>query len=1387
MSKFAILRQVLPALLLLGASSALAQTLDEVWAHPPPEARLKSYWWWLNGNVTKESLTQDLEAMKAKGFGGAVIFDGDGAAQDGNSPVPHGPTFATLEWRELFKHTLHEADRLGLELSLNIQSGWNLGGPMVKPEDAPKKLTWSETRITGGTQFTGKLGEPARRDNFYRDLFVLAYRLKPAASSRQVPPTLSASSAYSNQIAKLAADGAADTFWVSDGTEAGQGPTPAKPQWLQLDFSSAVSAEGLVLSPRDTYGPRDCELQSSDDGKAFRTVKKFIAGVRGETKISFPTAKGRAFRLVITGSFDPKFPRTPRNVQVAEIKLLGENGAVLGVAGVRPPLQNQREKSLLAALRPFSAPDSAPLFAEFPATPGEEDAHVGDVMDLTAKLDQDGTLRWEVPAGEWQVIRFGFTLNDHCRVSTCSEGWEGYALDPFDAGAFRRYWDAVVEPLLQDAGPFAGKTLKYLHTDSWEVEVANWTPTLREEFRQRRGYDLLPWLPVITGSILNSRAESDRFLNDFRRTMGDLAIDNHYRLMRDGAYKHGMLIHPESGGPHAVPIDAQQCLGFNDAPMSEFWASAWRHRVGDENRFFIKQPASAAHTYGHKLVLAEGFTTVGPHWQETLWDNLKPAFDKAICEGLNMLVWCSWVSSPKSMGMPGQQLFAGTHVNANVTWWNKSQPFFDYINRCQAMMQQGLFVADVAYYYGSHVPNFARLKSSDPARILPGYDYDVVTEEVMLNRMSVKNGRLVLPDGMSYRVLVLPERTGISLPVLRKLRELVQAGATVIGPRPTTALSLRDFPHNDEEVARLAAELWDGKAGRGRVIAGKTAREVLQADGVNPDFGFLSTLNSPLPTSVDYIHRQTADADIYFVANRTNQPVRGTATFRVSGKVPELWNPVTGERHVASDYKQVDGRTQVPLAFDPCGSWVVVFRDSASRSPVVAEPNLSETTMTNIVGGWKVSFDPKWGGPNAVEFPELVSWTERLEPGIKYYSGTAIYTKTFDLPAQFTHHASRIILELGNVRELAEVRLNGKSCGITWTPPFRVDVTDAIRAGSNQLEIEVVNFWPNRLIGDAKLPSEKRRTRTNIAKFDQPKGDVNYTTLMPSGLLGPVKLVRVSTSTANGSAHETGNVTLPLWPGRPPGNVSGKPETELPARGDDVRRITDVQQPSITVFPAASTNKPLPAVIICPGGGYGILAIDKEGAEVAEWLNRIGITAVLLTYRVPQNREGAFMDAQRAIRLVRQHAKEWNIDSQRVGMIGFSAGGHLTARLSTGYEQRAYPEVDAADQQSCRPDFAMLIYPAYLVDKQGKLASELVVTPQTPSTFLIHTKDDKTFVKGSVVYDQALKAVGVASEFHLFDTGGHGYGLRPSTNAVCHWPELCQQWVQRTIWKVPGK
>ncbi|MEI7730636.1 MAG: glycosyl hydrolase [Verrucomicrobiota bacterium] len=1084
-----------------------AGELEQGWNNPPRDARLRAYWWWLNGNVTKEAITRDLEEMKDKGFGGALICDAGGAEQRGNAQVPHGPTFGTPAWRELYKHTLREADRLGLEMSLNILSGWNLGGPMIKPEDAAKKLVWTELRATGPAKFEQALPTPKKRDGYYQDLFVVAYRLKAGAATQTEFTGLTVSSEQANNSAERMADGNPNTFWVSNGSDMGQGPTKARPVWVQLNFSQAISADRLVVQPRPGYGPRDCEIQVSDDGKTFRPIKVFTATEKAETVVSFSAVTGKAVRLVIFSSFDPRFPQSPRNVQIAELKLSGKDGAWPASAQGHRPIQFWQEKAVHTTLH-FSAPDTAPLFQDFPAEPGEEDTQAAGVIDLTTKLGADGVLRWEVPEGNWQVFRFGCTIGNHATVSTSSEGWAGYAVDALDRDAFKRYWDAVVEPLIADAKPWLGRTLKYLHTDSWEVEAVNWTPTLREEFRKRRGYDLLPFLPVLAGRMVNSRPVSNRFLHDFRRTIGDLVADNHYGFFLENAHKHGLQIHPESGGPHAVPLDAQQCLGIVDAPMSEFWAWSWEHRIGDSNRFFLKQPASAAHTYGRRLVLGEGFTTIGPHWQETIWDNLKPAFDHALCEGLNLLVWHAFVCSPKEMGIPGQQYFAGTHFNPNTTWWPKSGAFLGYVDRSQFLLQQGLFVADACYYYGDHVPNFTQIKSSNPAKVLPGYDYDVLTADALIARLSVKDGRLVLPDGMSYRVLVLPDRTVISLPVLRKLKELVAAGATVIGPKPTEATGLQGYPQSDAEVARLAGELWgdcNGQSvqqhafGKGRVFWGKTAREVLQADGVKPDCSFTSSLPN---ADLDYIHRNVNGADIYFVASRSNRWEEARCAFRVSGKAPEIWNAVTGERRFADAYEQAEGQTVVPLEFSPYGSWFVIFRDSAAQHPATAKSNqLKLEPQTELAGPWIVKFDPKWGGPAAVQFDSLISWPTHPDSGIKYYSGTATYEKTFAAPAALQVAGRRAWLDLGAVRELAEVRLNGKPLGIVWAPPFRVEITGALKPSGNVLEVEVVNFWPNRIIGDQFLPEEKRFTKTNVRKLTQ------KTALMESGLLGPVRLM----------------------------------------------------------------------------------------------------------------------------------------------------------------------------------------------------------------------------------------------------------------------------------------
>ena len=900
-----------------------ADDLDHGFANPPQAARTRAYWWWLNGNVTRAAITKDLEWMRQIGMGGGLVFDAGGATQGGHAPVPAGPMFGSTEWRALFVHALKEADRLGLEIGLNLQSGWNLGGPMVQPDQAAKLVVWSETRANGPAELTLKLPAPKATHDFYRDTFVLAF-------PRKNPPTN------------------------------------------------------------------------------------------------------------------------------------------------HPPIRQLAQKSASRELG-GSATDCTPLLDDVPATPGEEDAAAAEVKDLTDKLGPDGTLHWNAPAGEWVILRFGYT-NNGARVSTASGDWNGMVLDYLDADALRWYWGQVIAPIIADAGPLAGKSWKMVQTDSWELGGTNWTATLPAEFQHRRGYDLRPWLPVLAGYIIGSRDASNRFLTDLRRTIADCVADNHYGTMAALAGRHGLGIQPESAGPHTAPLDGLMCYGRSTWPMSEFWVPS-PHRPTDGSRFFVKQASSAAHIYGKPIVCAEGFTSIGPQWNDVLWSAQKPSFDHEACAGLNLVFWHAFTCSPQEMGLPGQEYFAGTHFDPQLTWANQAHAFIAYLNRCQFLLQQGDFVADVLYYYGNHVPNIARLKQDDPAKVLPHYDYDVINEEVLL-RASVRDGRVCLPSGMTYRVLVLPQIPVMSLELARKLGELAASGATIVGPKPTRTTGRQD----DAALATIANKLWDHGA-----ITPRTALDALDGLGVAPD----------VEGDLDWIHRRTATADIYFLSNRQAQPVKVAASFRVPGKLPELWDPVTGMTREAAEFSQTDGRTIVPLEFEPHGSWFVIFRRPATPRHGTNFPQL--TPVLELGGPWDVSFDPHWQGPEHVTFDALVDWTQRPEDPIRYYSGTAVYRKSFDAPIP-ARPAGRLHLALGDVSLLAEVHLNGKNLGVLWCPPFRVDITHALQPTANELEVRVVNSWYNRVIKDQSLPAAQRLTTTNIRLKPGAKP-------APSGLLGPVRIL----------------------------------------------------------------------------------------------------------------------------------------------------------------------------------------------------------------------------------------------------------------------------------------
>jgi len=1071
--------------------------MPQEFSNPPQEYGVRCWWWWLNSNVTKEAITRDLEAMKAKGFSGALIFDAGGAEQRGNRQVPAGPRYASEAWRQLLTHAVREAERLGLELGLSIQSGWNLGGPSITPQLAAKRLTFSEIEVSGPAVFADKLPQPPTIDNFYRDIAVLAWPVKPASAAQ-----LTASFQQTDYPAANAADGNPATYWVSGTDQPQLGPAVNRPQHLLISLEKSARIRGLQITPHKGYGPRKCQLQVSRDGQSFESICSFEMkdDIYQET---FESAAVRHIRLVITGAFDPRYPETPRNVQIAEIALLDEQGRNLLRPSARKPIQNLELKAMYEELG-MSAPDCRFLLDDEPPQEGEEDVHTEEILNLTDKLDAEGRLHWQIPQGRWTILRCGFTPTE-ARVSTSSQGWEGRVLDYMNADTFRVYWNEVVEPLLADIGPSVGRTLKYLQTDSWECGGMNWTDSFAAEFQKRRGYDPIVYLPVIAGKIVDSRIASNAFLADFRKTIGDCVADNHYQVFADLAHQHSLGIQPESGGPHAGPFDAIKCLGRSDMMMSEFWVPS-PHRPRPVDRFYVKQAASAAHIYGRPLVGAESFTSIGPHWNDVLWKSQKPSMDHEFCSGLNLIFLHTFTCSPPAMGLPGQEYFAGTHINPQVTWWDYSDAFFEYIARCQYLLQKGLFEADVLYYYGDHIPNVARLKEDDPAKVLPGFDYDLTNEEILL-QLNVEDGRITVPGGLRYRLLVLPDHKVLSLAALEKIDQLVRQGATVLGPKPQRLVSLTGGQAAQEKFKLLAEQLWpvhpsekgQQQVGSGRVIWGKTARQVLIDDGILPDFEYQAAADAAL----DYIHYTIDGMDIYFVCNQTEQMQTAVCRFRITDRQAELWNPLTGQIRRNILQRQTGSQTEIPLRFEPYGSLFVLFQDKTMPEAGVQTANYFDCqSVLTIAGPWRVHFDPIWGGPSETVFERLISWTEHPDENIRFYSGKAIYETDFVFEHQPDNQATTYWLDLGRVEDIgiARIRLNGQDLGIVWTPPFRAEISTIIKAGKNRLEVDVINSWRNRLIGDRDLPADQRRTKTNIRVTPQ-------WTLLESGLLGPVQIL----------------------------------------------------------------------------------------------------------------------------------------------------------------------------------------------------------------------------------------------------------------------------------------
>ena len=1089
------------------------ERMAEGFSNPPPEARPRVWWHWMKGNVTRDGIIKDLDWMTSVGIGGVQNFD-----VDLQTPVivDRPVRYMTDEWQAMFRFAVEEADRRGLEFAIAASPGWSeTGGPWVQPEDGLKKVVWSEILVSAG-QTVPPLPEPPRTTGpfqdlplyeplatvhgeghkipqLYRDIAVLA--VSTEAVSERMPAVL---------INGTATDGDAlldDS--LQSALDVAQLGSEGEPATIEYRFTQPqrVSAASLYIDKAKwMFGNARVSplLQASDDGAIWRDIAS-IGVSTVPTTISFEPITAAFFRLQLT----------PNQIQMSNMgepmpgivpptflaALAGNSSAPFSVASFQlhnePRLHQFETKAGFALTRDYFEMDSpdATLMGADPSR----------VLDLTDKLAADGTLNWTPPDGDWRILRFGYSLLGTTNHPAPPEA-TGLEVDKFDGDAVRRYLDTYLGMYREATGDalLGERGLQALLTDSIEVGAANWTPRMIEQFKRLRGYDPTPWLPTLAGVIIGSAADSDRFLFDYRRTLADLIASEHYATVAEVAHANGLIVYGEALEDNRPSLgDDMAMRSHADIPMSALWTHG--RETGPKPSYVadMRGAASVAHVYGSNLAAAESMTSALYFWGYAP-RSLRRFIDLEFSHGINRPVIHTSVHQPLDEKVPGLSLMIfGQFFNRHESWASMAKPWVDYMSRNAFMLQQGRFFADVAYFYGEEAPLTGLYGATLPTNTPKNFAYDFVNADIVSTQLQVDGNELVSKGGARYRVLYLGGSSQrMTLKTLQRIASLVESGAVVVGNAPERTPGL-----NDDEAAfdALVSALWDGSGdsrfGAGRLISGVTIDDAMTKLGIAADVDVMANTDDG---EVLFLHRITDAGDTYFINNRLNRAAMLPIRFRVTGKVPELWHADTGRIEPIS--YRVDGEhTLVELDLEMDGSVHVMFsKPSAEDAVVVTKP--TELASIAVNGSWEVSFETGRGGPDTPEiFDQLSSFSDHDNPAIRYFSGVATYRTTFELD-QTHRDATTMKLDLGDVADLAEVRVNGEWVGNPWHAPFTVDVSDAIRVGQNELEIHVANRWVNRLVGDAALPDEARMTWTAIPTF---RADAPLT---PAGLLGPVTL-----------------------------------------------------------------------------------------------------------------------------------------------------------------------------------------------------------------------------------------------------------------------------------------
>jgi len=1063
-------------------------TTPDNFMEPIEKYGVHAWWHWMDGNITKDGIRKDLEAMAQQGITQVTILNVSMYGQQF-----HGLKnieFDTPEWYEMFRYVLAKADSLHITVGAQNCDGWSTsGGPWITPEYGMKEISWTKTLVSGGVTVQETLPQPYSLHGFYRDVAVVAIK------------TGNKSSRFIQAVPAISTNGKNTNQQLFDGCPVG-GAMVKEGDALTIDFKDNFETNKISIHPRKKFMwgstnkvekvETSYSLEAKNASGDFVKVADFkIEGFNKTVCINIPEIKSMSFRLKVTGMSNHD------EFYISELELLKDDELPMYFSDI---LNHQAKTESV---------QNASAEQYFNVTENEGTNRLiqpENIVDISKNVDGDGNLNWDVPDGEWEIIRFGYTITGQTNFPATATGL-GLECDKMDTTAFNIHFNNYPQKLIDRAGKYTGNTFKFLLVDSWECLFQNWTKTFPEEFEKLNGYSIIEWIPVLCGEVVESSKNTESFLYDYRRTIATLIETNYFKHFSEQCHRSGLEMHGEViyGGPKLPPLDVLKAYSYTDMPMFEFWARDNKELelVYEEAPERISHFASsAALFYDKKSVGSEAYTGHASY-SESPW-KLKPYGDRAYCSGINQMILHSYIHQPTD-SIPGiaMNYFFGQPFNRLNSYWEQLSGWTKYQARIQSILQNATDANDVLFYVGDRFPQF----SVNLADLPDGYGSNVCNFDILQNKLQVKNHKIEFRDGVSFSLLVLPKQEGMNYQALLRLKEMIENGAYVYGEKPLCSYSLADEKNHREDFERIVQQIWGNNPdeknniveyGKGRVLWGMSLKKALEEVDVPADF----KTSPENKNDFSFIHKRTNDKDIYFVANQLNQPVSVQCEFRINGKIPQVWNPLTGEI-TSVDYSSKFQSTLVPFNFKPLEAVFFVFQDEVGQENSGEKEILNEFEITKFEG--TINFHPVYKADiQPVKINELIPLSDFGEPEIKYFAGKARYSISFMMD-QPVEPGKEYYLNLGSFDAVASVvSMNGNDIGDLWSPQQELKITNHIQQGINKLDITIAIPYRNRILGDLNQYGELKSFWTSCDIASYMKADLP---LMKVGLIGPMKII----------------------------------------------------------------------------------------------------------------------------------------------------------------------------------------------------------------------------------------------------------------------------------------